>query len=148
MNIEKIINHFKGGNMAAVQQKYNEVVDLVNQHTVEGKKIQEENGVLKIWATVNDQSQKDKIWTKIKEIGGREPSDLIADIKVKNAGSTQDSQSAENFETYTVKSGDTLSAISKQYLGDANRYNEIAKLNNIANPDRIDVGQKLKIPKK
>lgn len=47
---------------------------------------------------------------------------------------------------YTVKSGDTLSAISLRFLGNANRYMEIAKLNNIANPHLIFPGQILKLP--
>lgn len=48
--------------------------------------------------------------------------------------------------THTVAPGDTLWAIAEQYLGDGNRYGEIAQLNNIANPDLINVGQVLTIP--
>ena len=47
---------------------------------------------------------------------------------------------------YTVKSGDTLSKIAKRFYGDANHYHQIAAANDIANPDRIDVGQELKLP--
>lgn len=49
-------------------------------------------------------------------------------------------------KTYTVIEGDTLWHIAKKYLGDGNRYKEIAALNNISNPDRINVGQVLNIP--
>ena len=56
-------------------------------------------------------------------------------------------KSTSNYITYTVKSGDTLSAIAKKYLGDASRYNEIATLNKIANPNLIYVGQVIKIKK-
>ncbi len=49
-------------------------------------------------------------------------------------------------KTYTVVSGDTLWHIAKNYLGDGNRYNEIASLNNISNPDLIYTGQVLNIP--
>lgn len=45
-----------------------------------------------------------------------------------------------------VQRGDTLSKIAKEYTGNAMRYNELAKLNNIANPDVIEVGQDLFIP--
>lgn len=48
--------------------------------------------------------------------------------------------------THTVVSGDTLWAIAEKYLGDGNRYGEIAKLNNIPNPDLINVGQVITIP--
>lgn len=51
---------------------------------------------------------------------------------------------------HTVKSGDTLSAIAKKYLGDANRYNEIFKANQpmLTDPDKIYPGQVLRIPRK
>ncbi|WP_419996586.1 peptidoglycan DD-metalloendopeptidase family protein [Streptomyces boninensis] len=48
--------------------------------------------------------------------------------------------------TYTVKAGDTLSGIAMAKLGAARRYLEIARLNGIANPDAIAVGQRLKLP--
>ena len=44
--------------------------------------------------------------------------------------------------SYTVKKGDTLSAIAKQY---GTTYQEIAKANGISNPNVIQVGQTLKI---
>ncbi len=47
---------------------------------------------------------------------------------------------------YTVKSGDTLSAIAQRYYGDGNEYMKIAQANRIDNPDHIQAGQRLKIP--
>lgn len=47
---------------------------------------------------------------------------------------------------YTVVRGDTLWSIAKRYYGNGSRYPEIAKANNIKNPDIIHVGQKLLIP--
>jgi nucleoid-associated protein YgaU len=50
---------------------------------------------------------------------------------------------------HTVKSGDTLSAISKQVYGDANKYNAIFEANRpmLSSPDKIYPGQSLRIPK-
>jgi nucleoid-associated protein YgaU len=50
---------------------------------------------------------------------------------------------------YSVESGDTLSGISKKFLGGANRYMEIFNANKdqLKDPDKIQVGQKLVIPK-
>ena len=48
-----------------------------------------------------------------------------------------------NDETYTVKSGDTLSGIAAKYN---TTYQELAKYNNISNPNLICVGQKIRIP--
>lgn len=47
--------------------------------------------------------------------------------------------------TYTVKAGDTLWKICKLYLGDGNKYKEIAALNNISNPNLIRVGQVIRL---
>ncbi len=49
---------------------------------------------------------------------------------------------------YTVKSGDTLSHIALNYYGDAGRssYMKIAEANGLDDPNKIRVGQKLKIP--
>lgn len=48
------------------------------------------------------------------------------------------------YEIYTVKKGDTLSAIAKKY---GTTYQKIAKDNGIANPDLIHLNDKLKIYK-
>jgi nucleoid-associated protein YgaU len=47
---------------------------------------------------------------------------------------------------YTVRSGDTLSAIALKYFGDAGKFRDIAHHNNISDPDAIQVGQQLRIP--
>lgn len=46
---------------------------------------------------------------------------------------------------YTVKSGDTLSAIAVKY---GTTYQKLAAYNGISNPNKISVGQKIKIPGK
>jgi lysozyme len=43
---------------------------------------------------------------------------------------------------YTVQKGDTLSAIANRY---GTTYQAIARLNNLSNPNKIYIGQKLKI---
>ena len=48
---------------------------------------------------------------------------------------------------YTVKEDDTLFSIADKYYQDGYKYAEIAKANNLANPDQIETGQVLDIPK-
>lgn len=48
--------------------------------------------------------------------------------------------------TYTVRSGDTLSRIAQQQLGNAGRWQEIANLNGIRDPRSIRVGQVIRLP--
>ncbi|RTQ49543.1 LysM peptidoglycan-binding domain-containing protein [Hymenobacter gummosus] len=53
-------------------------------------------------------------------------------------------------ESYTVVSGDSLSKIAKRHYGDAAKWHQIydANKSTIGNdPDRIEVGQVLKLPK-
>jgi len=47
---------------------------------------------------------------------------------------------------YTIQPGDTLGKIAAKTLGSASRYMEIAKANNMDDPNKISVGQVLKIP--
>ena len=49
---------------------------------------------------------------------------------------------------HEVVSGDTLWKIAKQYYGDGSLYMEIFKANQdvLSDPDKIKVGQKLRIP--
>ncbi|PID61202.1 MAG: peptidoglycan-binding protein LysM [Gammaproteobacteria bacterium] len=55
---------------------------------------------------------------------------------------------ADNVVYYTVESGDTLSKIAKEYLGDAMAYPQIFEANRevIKDPDLIYPGQKIRIP--
>lgn len=48
---------------------------------------------------------------------------------------------------YIVKEGDTLFLIAEKYYSDGFKYNEIAQKNNLTNPDQIEVGQLIEIPK-
>jgi nucleoid-associated protein YgaU len=49
-------------------------------------------------------------------------------------------------QTYTVRRGDTLSAIAQRFYGHAGEYRRIAAANNIADPDLIHPGRQLVIP--
>jgi N-acetylmuramoyl-L-alanine amidase len=50
------------------------------------------------------------------------------------------------YQTYTVKAGDTLSKIAKEFYGDATKYPIIAEYNGLEDPSRIFIGQVLRIP--
>jgi len=58
------------------------------------------------------------------------------------------SRRARVSKTYTVQSGDTLSAIAEAHYGDASRWPEIFEANRdqIDDPNLIRVGQELRIP--
>ena len=65
---------------------------------------------------------------------------------IKNKGLNGISNSNnKSYSIYTVKKGDTLWKIAKEYLGNGAKYKEIKILNNLKS-DTIYVGQNLKIP--
>jgi len=47
---------------------------------------------------------------------------------------------------YVVKEGDTLAEIAEEHLGSQDKWGLIARANNLEDPDRIYVGQRLTIP--
>lgn len=51
-------------------------------------------------------------------------------------------------QTHVVVAGDTLSKIAQKYYGDASLYKDIFEANRdiLKDPNKIQVGQKLKIP--
>lgn len=49
---------------------------------------------------------------------------------------------------YIVKKGETLTSIAAHQLGNANRWQEIAAMNNIRDPKRIQINQRLTLPVK
>ena len=67
-----------------------------------------------------------------------------------SGGSSQlTSKDEHTMQTYTVVKGDSLSKIAKQVYGKASLWRKIYEANQdqIKNPDLIQPGQKLKIPK-
>ncbi|WP_147676234.1 LysM peptidoglycan-binding domain-containing protein [Algibacter pacificus] len=122
-----------------MKAKYQPVLDLGEALNIQNGDVKEEDGQLKVWGTANTPYEKNLIWDKIKEIGGDNPTDIMADIKV-----ADDSI----FHKHTVKSGETLGKIAKQYYGNASKYQAIfeANTNILKNPDVIHPDQELIIP--
>jgi len=125
--------------MMALADKYGEVLGLAQQLGVKDGNWKEEGGKIKMWGTTEYQLDANRIWDKIKEHPGWE-NEVQVDIKAART---------DVFGVYEVRSGDSLSKISKQVYGDANRYNDIFKANTdqLNDPNKIQPGQKLKIPK-
>ncbi len=123
----------------SLQDKYRSVLDLGKALNVQNGDVQEVDGVLKIWGTTQTQYEKDQLWDQIKEAGGDQPNDLIADIQVANT---------DYYAQHTVKSGESLSKIAKHYYKDASAYMKIfnANKNILKDPDMIHPGRVLTIP--
>lgn len=122
-----------------VKAKYQAVLELGESLNIQNGDVKEENGQLKVWGTANTPYEKNLIWDKIKEIGGENPSDIMADIEVADSSV---------YHRHTVKSGETLGKIAVQYYGKASKYQDIFKANSdiLKNPDIIHPDQELIIP--
>ncbi|GGZ70761.1 LysM peptidoglycan-binding domain-containing protein [Algibacter mikhailovii] len=119
--------------------KYQAVLELGEALNIQNGNVTEENGVLKVIGTAKNPYEKNILWDKIKEIGGENPSDIMANISV-----ADDSVYARHI----VKSGETLGGIAKKYFGNPAKYQDIFKANSdiLKNPDLIHPDQELIIP--
>ena len=110
---------------------------------------EERDGKLHFVGSVQTEEQKNELWNAIKTIPTWK-NDIVADIKVTGGGAPAAAAgpAAQGGQTYTVQSGDTLSKIAKDRLGDANAYMKIFNANKdqLSDPDKIQPGQVLKIP--
>jgi nucleoid-associated protein YgaU len=129
----------------AVREKYQSLIDLANQGGVSNLDVREEGDVLHITGTAPSEEAKKRIWD---EYGRLDPDmrsgDLILNLEVGGGGGG----GGGSEESYTVKSGDTLSKIGQNH-GVA--WREIYEANKDVigdNPDLIKPGQSLRIPKK
>ena len=107
---------------------------------------QEKDGKLHWVGSVKTEEEKNEIWNAIKTIPDWR-NDIVADIQVTGVKEMTAAVGATS-KTYTVKAGDTLGAIAKAQLGNANAYMKIFEANRdqLSDPDKIKPGQVLKIP--
>jgi hypothetical protein len=67
-------------------------------------------------------------------------------LKRESRKASQKAKAPSSTKTVTVKSGDTLMTIARDRLGDAGRWQELARLNSIRDPRKLKTGQKIKLP--
>jgi nucleoid-associated protein YgaU len=129
-----------------LKSKYASVIDALSKPGTKLTHVHLQDQKLFIGGNVSSEAAKNEIWNALKKV---DPShaDVIADIKVDSSlAAAMPKAPAE--QHYTVVAGDTLSAISKKFYGDANKYNRIFEANRdiLKDPDQIKPGQSLKIP--
>jgi nucleoid-associated protein YgaU len=127
-----------------LRDKYNHAIQTAKNFRMDGS-AQERDGKLHFNGTVTSEAEKNAIWDAIKTIPDWK-TEVVADLKVVPKPGV--SAPVTSMKTYTVKSGDTLSEIAREYLGDAKAYMLIFEANKdqLSDPDKIKPGQVLKIP--
>jgi hypothetical protein len=146
-----------------LKEKYVSVLSVINREDLQVEKMHVEGDKLFIRAKAPSDQAKNHFWDAVKKV---DPSfkDLHAEINVvphQQAKSAPPKQApvtpvsgtkpaAQKEQTYTVVKGDTLSKIAKEYYGNANAYMKIfdANRDQLKDPDKIQIGQVLRIPPK
>lgn len=120
--------------MSALQQKYQQVIDMARNAGVTDLTVREEGNILYIDGTAPNEQAKQRIWDVYNTLNPNyQSADAVLNIKA-------------GMEEYEVKPGDSLSKIGAQYGVDWKAIYEANK-DKIKNPDLIQTGWKLKIPK-
>jgi len=139
-----------------LKMKYQSAINFMKQAGIRLKHVHMENGKLFVQGDAPSEQVKNQAWDQIKLV---DPSysDLTADLRVdpslapQSQGPSQGQGSGSpggGMQTYEVKPGDTLSKLARQFYGDSNQYMKIFEANRdqLTDPNKIQVGQKLKIP--
>ena len=130
-----------------LREKYNNAIQTAKNFHMQGS-ADERDGKLHFKGTVQTQDQANKIWDAIKTIPTWQQ-EVVADVRATSSTpGTSPTPGPQPERTYTVKSGDTLSKIAKDLLGDSNAYTDIFNANRdvLKDPNKIQPGQVLKIP--
>jgi nucleoid-associated protein YgaU len=134
-----------------LRDKYNHAIQTAKSLRMQGS-ADERDSKLYFNGTVNSEDEKNQIWNAIKTVPDWQR-EVVADIRVKAGAEASASQgagapAAAQPATYTVQAGDTLSGIARRFYGNANDYMDIFNANRdqLSDPDKIQVGQVLKIP--
>jgi nucleoid-associated protein YgaU len=127
-----------------LKSKYQSVLKVAQDNKVQMANLHQQDGKLFIKGTAPSQDAANAVWNELKRINPK-LDDVTADFPI---DATQAQAAQTNVKTYTVKAGDTLSKISKDFYGNANDYMKIFNANRdkLQDPDKIQPGQELKIP--
>jgi Tfp pilus assembly protein PilF len=95
-----------------------------------------------------DQAEEKGALAEIEAVLAENPSNtLAANLRKQVQANPQDMLGA-SYRTYTVLPGDTISSLAQTYLGDAMLFYVLSRYNELPAPNRLMVGQSLKLPDK
>jgi LysM repeat protein len=128
-----------------LKQKYQSAISMARS-SGHLENVNMQGDKLFIRAEVANQDLKNQIWNEIKKIDPQY-ADLTADISI-NPSLQAPAAASGNKQEYTVKPGDSLSAIAEKFYGKASEYNRIFEANKdkLSDPNHVRAGQVLEIP--
>ena len=133
-----------------LKQKYQTVLSVSDSEKIQFLNLHVQDNKLFIRGIAPSDEAKNKFWDQVKLVNPN-ADDITADISVDSSramGAAAGGGEGSGSQTYEVKSGDNLSKISKQFYGDSDEYMRIfyANRDQLKDPDKIQIGQKLVIP--
>lgn len=133
-----------------LKRKYQAALNSIQQQGIRLANMHVQDGKLFLKGEAPSEQAKNEVWNQVKAVDASF-SDLTLDLTVNPAlASAQQSGTSAGggLQTYTVKSGDTLSKIAQQVYGDSGQYMRIFEANRdkLKDPDKIQAGQQLTIP--
>ena len=137
--------------LEALKSKYASALKVITDTGVSLQNLHVQDDKLFVRGRAPSEEAKARVWTAVKSVDpkyGDVMLDLTVDPSLKAPAAAPAASQGTAEQTYTVQSGDTLSKISKQFYGDANKYMKIFEANRdvLNDPNMIKVGQKLKVP--
>jgi nucleoid-associated protein YgaU len=136
--LKNVGNDIFGGDDEA--EKITELINTELGESVKELKVEFDDGTVTLSGSCDTQETKEKAILLAGNLKG---------VEKVNDENLSAPPAVEPFDFYTIKSGDSLSKISKFYYGDAMKYPLLFEANReiIKNPDLIYPGQVLRVPK-
>lgn len=158
-----IFDFLKGAGRKVDESKVaDDIRDNINRtlgNQVQGLNVRFDDGTVHLSGMVDYHSTKQKAVLLAGNVNGVEKVDdsglTVKPLEVHRQEATehaakQGQEQDGEYTFYTIQQGDTLSAISKRYYGDANKWRELHQANQgvIDDPDKIYPGQTIRVPAK
>ena len=117
-----------------LNQPYGCVLEIFEKEGAMIESVCLSGGRLQLRATAVSEVSRTRIWNALRFIEPAYPN-IDPEISIRRGE-----------QTYVVRPGDNLTTISQLFFGDVNHRSQIAMANSSVDPDRILVGQRLRIP--
>ena len=132
-----------------LKQKYQTALNVADREQIQFYNLHVQDNKLYMRGIAPTLEARNKLGEQLKLVNPNED-DVIAEIDIRETQAQAASVGGGSAPTvtHTVKSGDTLSKISKEYYGNPAEYMRVfyANRDKLKDPDQIQVGQQLTIP--
>jgi len=124
--------------LEALKQKYAPVIATLQEFGEYGATVDSvdlDGDKLRLKGSVPSEVIANRVWDTIKQC---DPTYADLEHQISTTGGAE--------QSYTIKSGDNLSKISKLFYRNPNKYQQIAQANGISDPNLIKAGQQINVP--